>query len=585
MTGKSKLLSKKVKIIKKSKAEKKPEYTKTIIVKKSSKTTKDIKHLNFKLINKIPATATLKDAKNKAIYDIKNFDNINISIKNLKSIVSLEWKLNATKGVYSIIGENGSGKSTLLVAIAHLIDPSVLKKELIDSECFNNSTISYTIDDVQTFTYVNNEKTNNKWGQSPDDEKIPKFSIKGFLESSVLSGDRFNNIDTYIKDTIILEDDDEIKPASLFFTKTMDYILYGKNKKYLYKFQDLFEVTAKRNIKNKTNDNVLEKTFNYFALKINDIYIKEHTLSTGEYFLLKLLKLMDKVIKSSNGEKRLLLIDEVELSLHPMAQKRLIEVIKKCAKSYNLIVIFTTHSLHITEDIKSENLFYIKTNGTIHNIMNPVHMGFLTTQMHKHQHYDRVILVEDIVAKNYIEFTLKDIEKDSNMIYKILPVGGAKEVVETANSNCIDKFYGNAKVSVFLDEDEKLQCLNIDRKYEVLNHFVPVKDNIEKYILLLLRDYDNKFIAFIDNEMLQTKSFDEMDMSLETKKGMWYALTSEIAKHKLNGKHDKNSKSFLIKQQEVQKEIVGYVHNLTKNDIGYPTFKQILIRFFKDERR
>ena len=52
----------------------------------------------------------------------------------------------------------------------------------------------------------------------------------------------------------------------------------------------------------------------------------------------------------------LLLIDEIESSLHPIAQEKLVDFLVKEARSTNFQVIFTTHSLTIIENISKKNM-------------------------------------------------------------------------------------------------------------------------------------------------------------------------------------------------------------------------------------
>ncbi len=54
---------------------------------------------------------------------------------------------------------------------------------------------------------------------------------------------------------------------------------------------------------------------------------------------------------SENYQGGILLIDEVEASLHPAAQKKLIHYLYKVSKELNLQIILTTHSVTIVEEI------------------------------------------------------------------------------------------------------------------------------------------------------------------------------------------------------------------------------------------
>lgn len=65
----------------------------------------------------------------------------------------------------------------------------------------------------------------------------------------------------------------------------------------------------------------------------------------------------------------LLLIDEIDATLFPAAQEKLIEMLFKFARSYNIQIIFTTHSYNIIETLKQpkyhndSKLLYLKNVG------------------------------------------------------------------------------------------------------------------------------------------------------------------------------------------------------------------------------
>ena len=53
----------------------------------------------------------------------------------------------------------------------------------------------------------------------------------------------------------------------------------------------------------------------------------------------------------------MILIDEIELALHPSAIKRLMDFTKDIAGKYNVAIYFSTHSLEIINSLPTDNLF------------------------------------------------------------------------------------------------------------------------------------------------------------------------------------------------------------------------------------
>lgn len=77
----------------------------------------------------------------------------------------------------------------------------------------------------------------------------------------------------------------------------------------------------------------------------------------------------------------ILLIDELEATLYPGAQKKLIEFLNKYSAKYDIKIIFTTHSLEIIEELLNNEIysrnskvnFLDKTRG---NLINRTHMDY-----------------------------------------------------------------------------------------------------------------------------------------------------------------------------------------------------------------
>ena len=58
--------------------------------------------------------------------------------------------------------------------------------------------------------------------------------------------------------------------------------------------------------------------------------------------------------------KRLILIDEIELALHPSAIMRLVDFLQKLATEYNLAIYFSSHSIELLRKIKPSNIFHLQ---------------------------------------------------------------------------------------------------------------------------------------------------------------------------------------------------------------------------------
>ncbi len=133
-----------------------------------------------------------------------------------------------------------------------------------------------------------------------------------------------------------------------------------------------------------------------------------NTNSSGEdnvgQILLSILSF--KKLRETHPEKEggLLLIDEIDATLHPIAQLRLLELLIKSTKEYHFQAVFTTHSLTILSEVCSK----IQHNG---NDFNNVELSYFNNA-------NRYLSIQRNVAYCDIEANLL-IKKKSQNAYKI----------------------------------------------------------------------------------------------------------------------------------------------------------------------
>ncbi|AZN35883.1 AAA family ATPase [Iodobacter ciconiae] len=64
----------------------------------------------------------------------------------------------------------------------------------------------------------------------------------------------------------------------------------------------------------------------------------------------------------SNSNCSLMIIDEIEIALHPSAQERLAKFLHETSAKYNFCIYFATHSIQIINHIKPSKIFHLKKN-------------------------------------------------------------------------------------------------------------------------------------------------------------------------------------------------------------------------------
>ena len=180
-------------------------------------------------------------------------------------------------------------------------------------------------------------------------------------------------------------------------------------------------------------------------MKIKDKLVSQFELSTGEFLLINLLHLLNNLlVRTNNSEKlNLILIDEIELALHPSAIKRLVELTRSIAEKYSVAIYFSTHSLEIINSLPIENLFYLhQISKDSIRCETPCYPAYITRDIYTHSGYDVLILVEDDLAKFLVNRFIEKNRLDSNKRIQVIPVGGYDNTLEL-HQNFYKKKYSN----------------------------------------------------------------------------------------------------------------------------------------------
>ena len=83
--------------------------------------------------------------------------------------------------------------------------------------------------------------------------------------------------------------------------------------------------------------------------------------------------------------------------------------LKDMANRYNYAIYFSTHSIELISGISPSNIFFIDrhADNTI-EVINPCYPAYATRILYDHNGYDKVILVEDDLAKAIVERVLRN---------------------------------------------------------------------------------------------------------------------------------------------------------------------------------
>lgn len=149
----------------------------------------------------------------------------------------------------------------------------------------------------------------------------------------------------------------------------------------------------------------------------------------------------------------LILIDEIETSLHPRAQRRLMRILAERCRLNDLQVILTTHSPYILEELPLEGRIYILEEKE-KIIMRGVSPQFAMTKMDDELYPECDVYVEDNRAATLLKEILCKYSTDSVQRCRLIPYGAAS--VGASLGQMVEKGNFPRPSCVYLDGDQTI---------------------------------------------------------------------------------------------------------------------------------
>jgi energy-coupling factor transporter ATP-binding protein EcfA2 len=207
----------------------------------------------------------------------------------------------------------------------------------------------------------------------------------------------------------------------------------------------------------------------YFILKEDNFYIREDYLSSGEHFVINLYKMIQRKCK-------LIVIDEIDISLDASAQVNLITQLRQFCNEYEVNIIFTTHSLALMKTLADSELYYMESNDAVISFRN-VSYNYIKSELFCFVGWDKYILTEDKMLESYLTHLITQSNASVFFKYKIIYIGGASNVVDLMRRNDKDKLFSTSNnVICVLDGDKNEEFKNHDQVF-----FIPF-DSVEKQL-------------------------------------------------------------------------------------------------------
>lgn len=363
---------------------------------------------------------------------------VKIKINDLKGIKSLDFELPNRFGVYVITGLNGCGKTSLLVAIHRIKHPLAFKENYMQAtegiDQYADSSVIYEINN-ETVLYRHRRQ---KWVPTPK-------SKSRLLQNAGIQSSRFISTSGM---RFFIPDKTKIPNGKLRYQNVTDSIRNAMNSILdTQKFSNLKFVQVNNRIGRRPMPYRSDKLY---VVRTGNIAYSEYCFSLGERLLLNILDYIENVSQDS-----ILLIDEVELALHPLAQVKFYDYLKKIAEQKGLRVFLTTHSSSLIKH--ACNVMYLDSKDGIVNVVKDCKPAYILKDIstYEESNPDYLIFVEDDMAKMLLHAILKysDVAKSKHRVCRIIDVGGYNQVLDMTLQFYSIAPFNNRKVCAFLDKD------------------------------------------------------------------------------------------------------------------------------------
>lgn len=365
-----------------------------------------------------------------------------ITIRNLKHIKQFEFSI-PSPGAYLLTGSNGSGKTSLLTCLSRLTNRNAFQKGFKNSthkslDSHRGASVEYNIDnEIVTYTYVE-----ERWAPLP--RRNSGLLLKaGYPEIRYIAADA---------ERVLPQQQQfaprSVRPVSQHLKDAMNAIFSTQ------RFSELSYINIKRGGQQKAY------LIRQPQKSGSPIYYSEKNFSLGELCVLKLLLSLEDIPVNS-----LLLIDELELALHPKAQVKVFRELEKLTKSKNLTVIFSTHSVSLIKSVPRKSLLFLSSRDGIIECIQGCYPTYALGQISSGEEVapDTVIWVEDDSAQKCVkamhQLYIKSLSTPISLPTVVIsPLGGFKQILDFMDRNA-QVLPTSTKTLALLDEDVKSESL------------------------------------------------------------------------------------------------------------------------------
>jgi predicted ATPase len=478
-------------------------------------------------------------------------------------------------GLYAIVGNNGSGKSTIMSCLSQLITKAGLSASLKEKDYSSESYVEFIFDGKQDrWTKRNNAGwqlcPQQQLGTQPRRNFEERIRFNGTFEGSLFYGARFND-SKKVDDLLSIGNihNDDIVDADGFIIEQMGAILHNKGDYY----SDI------KKIRNRDAAESLGLKNTPYFQKTDYSLISQYRMSSGECLLISLLHFIyNSIVRRSLSENEpiLVLIDEIELALHPVAIINLFTLLQNLVSEYkNLTVLLTSHSPEVIRRINPKNMYKLDRVNNPDNsfdIVNPCYPSYAIRDVYTNDGPDFLLLVEDALAKIVVKKAVEALQLKESRLISVVPVGGWSNVLKLHRELLMNNILGVGKriISV-LDGD--VQGI-ITKEYGPLKKlFLPI-NSIEKYLyknLLVTQNLNLK--KHINDNFFEIESLESLIDEYRKNESQSRKLLAEKYRDDNDGKRLYNQLIKNMQKHQISEEtfILGLYEIIIKN-ISFDSF-------------
>jgi len=359
-----------------------------------------------------------------------------ITIDGLRGLnnVKIEFKF----PIVAIVGENGTGKSTFLkaAACAYINEDEKIpvyfpSKLFLDTywDTITNVALSYAVTEGDHEHDFKITKSTKRWS-FPEKPKRKRRNVYFFDITRTIPKDATVGYAKIAKQAASEKasaelDKDYKKQFSYILAKEYTrarFVTYGTEKK-----RDVGLLTKQIPIKLKVAKNgQIELLFDTENLPKEEIEleISQFHQGAGEASTLDLMQSLQGIPNTS-----LVIIDEVEASLHPKAQRRLVRFFLWLCRKKNVQIILSTHSPYVLEELPEEARIFLLATKTGIEVFYGITPEFALSRIDDIPHPELYIYVEDRESEILLREVLSKYSEPQILSrVSIVPIGKAYEV-------------------------------------------------------------------------------------------------------------------------------------------------------------